>query len=360
MVNVMNTEIATVNSLCDKMVAEVSNNTTDPGLISVFGIMFDAMKGITSVQSKIVQQLSRGTTESSNNNTTKFTNLGAIQKKPRVDQAASQSKKVHEGTVGQGSQESLIDEEPVSRDPVAEKFKEAIKDAERATLVFNVDLGKVPVMNKDTMNKRATASLLAMAAEKEKKNGSVPSDNTVEEIDDVLSIVKNMEFYGDTTKTYRNPKDKKSGLFCTVPIRYDFSDRDIKVKAESVLRKRCGIQCTTPYPAYTRECIRQIVDHVKQYFPDNFVRVNVDTKNMVFKVMRNPPDDDPNPGWKVMIDDIPIPREAMDVSAKRVPKDFKIIFQERENRTPYREKDGGHRYRDSTNGGGGDEAPMQE
>jgi hypothetical protein len=98
------------------------------------------------------------------------------------------------------------------------------------------------------------------------------------------------------------------------------------------------VQCTTPYPAYVKESIRQIVQRVKRSFPDNFVKVHVDTRDMVFLVSRKPPDDDPDPGWKYRIGDIPIPREAMDVYCRRVPKDWVLpIPPSKENETtPYR------------------------
>jgi hypothetical protein len=382
-ITVLNTEIATVHSLCDKMVNDVSNANIDPGLIPIFGTMADAMKGILSVQKKLSDKLLTQGGDNSLQKGNSYTyvmpsdfprDLGAIPKKPRIEPVKPQRQPapVHEGTgtgtsdinstargtAGPGTGDGqrfvmprtrLQNEEPEVSDPVEKKFKEAIKTAENSTLIFNLDLGRVPVMNKETMNKRATASLLSMAAEKEKKSGSLPSDNTVEAIDDVLSLVKNVDFFGNTTKTYRNPKDKKNGSFCTIPVRYEFKDRDIRSKAESVLRKKCNIQCSTPYPAYIRESIRQIVDHVKYYYPDNFVRVNVDTTNMLFRVTRKPPDDAPSPGWKVRNEDIPIPREAMNVSAKWVPKDFKIHFdEERQERTPYRPRYGGERDPDRT------------
>jgi hypothetical protein len=382
-ITTLNTEIATVHSLCDKMVADVSNANVDPVLIPIFGTMSEAMKGILTVQKKLVDKLAQGGEDTllcSNSVTNVPLNdfprdLGAIPKKPRIEpvKTTRPPAPVHEGTsaavmsgagtgagagIGTGSannagmrakffvpmtQSRTMDREP-EEDPVEKKFREAIKIAENSTLIFNLDLGRVPVMNKDTMNKRATASLLSMAAEKEKKTGSLPSDNTVEAIDDVLSLVKDVDFFGDTTKTYRNPKDKKNGSFCTVPVRYEFKDRDIRSKAESVLRKKCNVQCSTPYPAYIRESIRQIVSHVKYYYPDNYVRVNIDTNNMVFRVSRKPPDDAPSPGWKVRDEDIPIPREAMNVSAKWVPKEFKIDFdEEKQERTPYRSRTGRNR-----------------
>jgi hypothetical protein len=219
------------------------------------------------------------------------------------------------------------------------RFKEAIREAEKSTLIFNLDMGRVPVMNKETMSKRASLALANMAANKEKKNGPVPSADTVESLDDVLSLVNNMEFYGEQTKTYRHPTDKKSGLFCTVPVRYDFKDKDTRFRAEAILRSSCGVQCATPYPVMVKECIRQIVNRVKGSFPDHFVKVTVDTRDMTFKVARKPPKNDPDPGWKYRIGDIPIPNICLDLNMRRVPRDFILPIPVKENEdepTPYR------------------------
>jgi hypothetical protein len=161
---------------------------------------------------------------------------------------------------------------------------------------------------------------------KEKKPGSVPSNEAVKAIDDVLSIVKDMTLYGNTMKTYKKAGDERSGGFCTVPVKYEFKDRDTKAKAEKVLRKHCNVHCATPYPVMTRECIRQIVAEVKKDYPDNFVRVTIDLKKMLFKVSRNAPDSSNNPGWHSRDADIPIPREALDCNLRRVPDGFKLII----------------------------------
>jgi hypothetical protein len=103
-------------------------------------------------------------------------------------------------------------------------------------------------------------ALSAMAAKLDKNTGTTPTTESVEAIDDVLSMVENMEVYGNETKTYKHPSD---GAFCTVPVKYEFETPAIKFKAEKVLRKVCGAQCTTPYPVGVRECIKQIVTVVK-------------------------------------------------------------------------------------------------
>jgi hypothetical protein len=187
-------------------------------------------------------------------------------------------------------------------------------------------MGRMPVVNKDTMSKRATLALTALAAKKENKKGSIPSNESVSAIDDVLSVVKNISFFGSGTKTYTNEKDELSGAYCTAPVKYEFKDRETKFAAEKILRSTCGINCSTPYPTLVRECIRQIVEEVKKDYPDNFIRVTLDTNNMVFKVARRPPKDAPDNGWKYGKVDVPIPESALDINCRRVPKGYKIAI----------------------------------
>jgi hypothetical protein len=218
----------------------------------------------------------------------------------------------------------LEDPDNDSADLVVKKFKESIMEAERSTVIFNLDMGKVPLLNKETMSKRATLALTAMAAAKEERN--FPSPEAVEAIDDVLSITKKMEFFGNTTKSYKHPTDPKSGAFCTVPVCYEFRDKAMKHRAETILKDCCGVQSSTPYPVVVRECIKQIVADVKKKYPDNFVRVAIDLKALTFKVARKPPKNAPDPSWKYREEDVPIPAEAMDLSRRRAPRGFKLTI----------------------------------
>jgi hypothetical protein len=211
-------------------------------------------------------------------------------------------------------------------------FRDSIRNAERSTLVFNLDMGKVPVMNKATMSKRATLALSTMAARLEKSNSSVPSEDSIEAIEDVLSMVNNMELYGTETRSYKYPNDTLSGTFYTVPVKYEFKDANIRSKAQKVLRKTCGAHCGIPYPPVIRECIRQLVARVKTRHPDNFVRVTVDTDNMVFKVARQPPKDAEDPSWQYRQGDIPIPDIALDLSLRKVPRGFKLDIPDSPNK----------------------------
>jgi hypothetical protein len=86
-------------------------------------------------------------------------------------------------------------------------------------------MGNVPIMNKKSMSEKASLALTRMAAAVEGKNRVVPSPDKIESLDDITSMVTNMELYGSSTKQY---KGKDSSGFCTVPVKYQFKDREQK------------------------------------------------------------------------------------------------------------------------------------
>ena len=166
-------------------------------------------------------------------------------------------------------------------------------------------------MNKDTMSKKATLSLLAMAAKTEDKETSTHSDDAVAAIDDVLSMANGMQFFCNSTKTYRGKNDPESGSYCTVPVRYDFKDKDTRFRAEQVLRETCKVKCSTPYPTILCECIKKVITHVKSDFPNDFIRVLVGANNMALKVARRPKD---CAEWTYYKRDIGLPAAVLNVN----------------------------------------------
>jgi hypothetical protein len=132
-------------------------------------------------------------------------------------------------------------------------------------------MGNKPIMNKATIQEKATLVLTSMAAKVECKHSSVPSQEAVAVIDDITSLVTNMEFFGSSTKQYTDKANDKETTFCTVPVKYQFKDREQRGFAEKQLRDTCKVKCASPYPAVVRECIKQVVDHVRISHPEDFV-----------------------------------------------------------------------------------------
>jgi hypothetical protein len=96
---------------------------------------------------------------------------------------------VQQGKSKQGESE-IVSEQEVRK----KKFVQAVREAEKATLVFNLDMGTVAVMNTNTMNRKFSMALKAKAAEIDGNVDGEPKADTVTQLDDTLSMVKNMDY----------------------------------------------------------------------------------------------------------------------------------------------------------------------
>ena len=169
------------------------------------------------------------------------------------------------------------------------KFVSTVREAEKAVLVFGLDLGRVPTMNTGTLSRKVTEDITAKAALVDGKNDGRPSEDTVAVLEDTLSLMKGMEFFGKVTKPFANKNDasdNRIGKFHTLPVKMVFKDRDAKVRAEQVLRKNCQVTCTTPYPVPLRKAIKRALDAQKLCFPNEFIQVKVDPEAAVLKISR--------------------------------------------------------------------------
>ena len=319
----LNVKLVKIRSVCDEAASELARSVNDPGIISVFGNIIDALHLTCDLQNDIINSMNVSATAVS---AISIPTSGGPPKKMRPDTNSGKNNfRPSQLPVAPRVQKGKNTTDSEEVDPVLFKFREAVKNAEKSSLLLNLDLGRVPIMNHNTISTKATSALAAMAASTEGKQGVVPSDESVTAIDDVLSVVKSMQFFGKSTKTYKNSKDPKSGSFCTIPVRYDFKDKDTRIRAETILRKHCKVHCATPYPTILRETIRQVVNHVKSNYPDNQVRVNIDLKNLGLKVGRRGPAVDGHPAeWNDYSRLIDLPKEVFDVSARSVPDNFKV------------------------------------
>ena len=141
------------------------------------------------------------------------------------------------------------------------KFVSTVREAEKAVLVFGLDLGRVPTMNTGTLSRKVTEDITAKAALVDGKNDGRPSEDTVAVLEDTLSMMKGMEFFGKVSKPYANKNDasdSRIGKFHTLPVKMVFKDKDAKGRAEQVLRRNCKVNCTTPYPVPLRKAIKRL------------------------------------------------------------------------------------------------------
>jgi hypothetical protein len=173
--------------------------------------------------------------------------------------------------------------EPISEEESKlKKVKHALREAEKKTVLFNLNLGKNPIMNKESLSRKVTESLVSSV-----KSGlhdfHIGDAEVV--LDDILSCSK-LEFLGNSTKLFynnRNISDPRNNTMYTVPVRMDFKDKDSRFNAEIMLRKVCKVSCSVPYPKKLRSMIGDVVKQGKVLQPDCFIRTKVNIENMTIE-----------------------------------------------------------------------------
>ncbi len=348
-------DLAKVQSLSTKISESILNLDVDDPIKAILNDMCDAIGGLGRVQEGILTSLKTKAVGASPPLATQHSvnyradgasmfSLGNVPKKhkshtdsgnrfflPKVDSLQILSGQSELDSLGIGSQlippqqnvGPLFMDEDEQEDPVHKKFKDAVKEAEKATLVFNLDMGRFPTLNQDKMASQATLALTKMAAAKEGKVG-LPSEEAIAAIDDVTSVTKSMAFFGKSTKPCKGSKKTDNAAFYTVPVKYEFKDKETRVRAEQILRQTCAIQCSTPYPPILRECIRQTINEIKVDHPHDFIRVNVDAKNKSLRAFIRPQGEGME--WRKLSVPIPLPEEAMDVTSRSIPEGLKIAL----------------------------------
>ncbi len=319
---------ATVTSICEKTAANVRDienpeiSALLTGRIHAISVLNEGQKSLTAAI-KIVH-----TPEEEGHDGPQrpsMTTLGETASRTLRQKPASLTPLVRQDPISDWCADS-VQEEPIPKaeDPVTKKkriFKEAVKSAEKSTLIFNLDMGKTPIMNPKTILANSTMALINMAAKVEKKTPERMSQEIVDQIDDALSMASNVSFFGNSTKTYRNQSDPLSGSFCTVPVKYDFKDRDTRARVEQLLRSKCNINCSVPYPPILRACIKQVIAAGKSVLPNQYVRVNVDANKLALKLAWKAPG---SGSWTFYPTEIPLPEAALDVESRTIPVDLQV------------------------------------
>ncbi len=306
-------ELVKVASICDKIDKDLEGAPFSHEIKEMFGNILTAVRHLGTIQGSLFPNKPVPVQPKPSFSNISYASVASAN--PHEYQHAKKTRTEQPETNSETHQEKLSE-----NDKKYYKFKETVKDAEKATLIFNLDLGKSPIMNQDTMSTRASLALSKMAAKKENAQTTVPSEAAREVIDDALGMAQGIAFYGKQTKTYRNKNDPvNSGAFCTLPVRYDFKDKNVRSNVEKVLRDTCAINCATPYPLILRECMRQTVEQVKQAYPGAAVRVNVDAHNFCLKVAKKMPNAD---SYEYLRKHLPLPVEALEVNAKKLPENF--------------------------------------
>jgi hypothetical protein len=175
---------------------------------------------------------------------------------------------------------SSSQEEVTPADTKVKKLKQVISKAERSVTLFDLDLGSVPVLNRDTLSKKVTLVLHERAQSEGIYKGNPAAAE--EAIDDILSCAS-IDILGKGSKVFYNKKDNndsRNGKMCTVPIKLSFKDKNTRFQAELAIKKACKVKCATPYPKELRILMDKLVKECKPENHGSFILPRVDVEKL--------------------------------------------------------------------------------
>jgi len=146
-------------------------------------------------------------------------------------------------------------------------------------VLFDLNMGTAPTINRDTLSRKVTVALHNKAAE---GNHDWNTQDAAEMVDDMLSCSQ-LEFLGSGSRKFYNRRkadDPRNNKMCTVPVRLEFKAKEIRAKAEETLRKICKVSCSIPYPKKLRDILTAAIREGKARYPDCYIRTWVDTDNL--------------------------------------------------------------------------------
>jgi Holliday junction resolvase RusA-like endonuclease len=201
----------------------------------------------------------------------------------------------------------------------AKKLRQAITRAERSVTLFDLDLGPVPVLNRDTLSRKVTLHLHDRAQSQGIYKGNPAAAE--EAIDDILSCAT-IDILGKGSQTFYNKKDTgdaRNGKMCTVPVKLTFRDKATRFQAELTLKKACKVKCSTPYPKQLRTIMDDLVKVCKPANSGCFILTRVDMDKLTVTARART-----DKGWKDLDNTAKIPLDILD-PAEMAAADDEVI-----------------------------------
>jgi hypothetical protein len=172
--------------------------------------------------------------------------------------------------------------------PGLKELKEGLARADRESIMFDVDLGKNTMANRNGLASAFSATVRKTAIDTAVAAGKDPAE-AVRVMDDVISCVSDMEFIGSASKRFinnRNNDDNCNNTFCTMPVKLRFDDRNSRVHFEKSMREYCNLRANISLPKPIRLEQAAFLSSLRERYPGDAVTVRPDTASGYLYALR--------------------------------------------------------------------------
>ena len=158
------------------------------------------------------------------------------------------------------------------------ELREVLQKADRTAVLYDANLGTVPVANRQKLCHALSAGIRESAIGIAMGDGGDPSE-AVEVANDALSLVTDMAFLGQVSRPAKDMQQKEKG-YCTLPVKLEFDDRGARIHFEQTIKARCGIRATMSLPKVIRDMQKKFHAELKSAYNDEIVMIRVDVEKL--------------------------------------------------------------------------------
>ena len=172
---------------------------------------------------------------------------------------------------------------PPPEDKGKAALRKALETAEKTAIVFNSNLGNMPIANRTTLSHNFTEGLRLAAIDKSGADPVVATE-AVRAAADALSCAAGVEFLGQSSRrpTVTGGAGVEAAAFCTMPVRLTFEDRGGRQYFERTMREKCGIRSTLSLPNGIRAELKKFHNSMKEKNPEKMVMTRPDAARLCF------------------------------------------------------------------------------
>jgi hypothetical protein len=166
------------------------------------------------------------------------------------------------------------------------ELREALEAAEKTAVMFEADLGTLPMANRERLGHQFSAGIRAAAMKKAEGGGRDPAE-AVRLVADAVSCVTDIAFLGQATKKFENKfnkTDERIGKFCTMPVKLTFPDRSSRIHFERVMRSECDLRASMSLPEQVRIVQGDFNRKMREKYPDTPISIRVNAERLLLEV----------------------------------------------------------------------------
>jgi hypothetical protein len=166
------------------------------------------------------------------------------------------------------------------------ELREALEAAEKTAVMFEADLGSLPLANRERLGHQFSAGIRAAAMRRAETGGKDPVE-AVRLVADAVSCVTDIAFMGQASTRFSNKfnkDDARNGKFCTMPLKLSFPDRSSRIHFERVMRSECDLRASMSLPSQVREVQGDFNRKLRERYPDTPLSIRVNAEKLRLEV----------------------------------------------------------------------------